>query len=336
MQISIPFIRPGDASGSGRNVGGKRKPSQATEDERDLPRTQDIIEVTEVRDNCLICKDGSVVAAVGFRSLDDTLMTARDIAFKQMLYYQFLRTIRFDLQFLIATRPQNLTLYYEDNLKQIDAHNAVVTKLDVFVSRMAEYVEQIGPSANEQVFEGFFGWHPNSLIGLPGQARDVAWKLCDPVFLVELRQKPGQLRESKIAELCKAIRSTAFWVDRWRSIILEQIDMVRQKIASAQAPVRVFYLVASYNSRITAKLKLKERMGDEEFVRARKVLDERCRLIQAGMKPMGLPTWRATHEDLLLDIRTFFNPSQAMLARRAMLAARDSAPMFAANTHHVS
>ena len=64
-------------------------------------------------------------------------------------------------------------------------------------------------------------------------------------------------------------------------------------------------------------------MGDDEFARAKKALDERCRLLQAGMKPMGLPTWRATHEDLILDIRTFFNPSQAMLARRAMLAQRE-------------
>ena len=44
-----------------------------------MPRTQELIEVVGAQANCLILRDHSVVGAVGFRSVDISLLTGEDI-----------------------------------------------------------------------------------------------------------------------------------------------------------------------------------------------------------------------------------------------------------------
>ena len=281
-----------------------------------LPRTQELIEVVDARHNCLIRRDGSVVGAVGFSSIDDTLLTDDDIALKYALYYEMLLTLRFDLQFLIATRPQNLGRYYEDVMAQLDIHRTSMHMIDSFADRLGDYV--LAGRADERAFERHFGWHPNALIGAPGLAHQIARRLCDAQYVSAILLGTDDTREKLIDELARGVRTSVLWLARWCDILSEQLDTVRQSVLRAQAPVRLFYFVSSHNPRVKIKTGIlpSTPLTDEEFKTANERITERCRMIVDHLESMGLVAWRASHEDLLLDVRSFFNPNQGMLASR--------------------
>lgn len=300
-----------------------------------VPRTQSLIEIAGARDNCLILRDTTVVAAIGFTSMDDTLLTDDDIALKQELYYDLLVTLRFPVQFLITTRPQDMSPYFTELLEQRDRHDVMRHMVELFARRLPDYVRS-SKASGETGFVKYFGWHPNDLIGTPGKAHDVAWKLCDVSDLTLLRgkgeppHKAGQTEAEQfvakqvalaeqakdIEKLCDAIRSSSGWLTRWRRILSEQIETVHASIRKAQSPVRRYYMVVSHSPRLKTSLLTGKAISDQEFTRAGNRLAEYCRQMAAGIDAMGLPVWRASHDELLLDVRTFFNPSQALLAGR--------------------
>jgi hypothetical protein len=57
-------------------------------------------------------------------------------------------------------------------------------------------------------------------------------------------------------------------------------------------------------------------MTEGEFRSAQRELGERCALLLHAMQRMGLPSWRATSEELIQDIAQFYHPSQSQLAHR--------------------
>jgi len=283
----------------------------------DVPRTQELIDVDDARDNCLILKDATVVAAVGFSTIDDTLLTDADIQARQTLYYELLTTLRFPVQFLITTRPQNLDAYYAEIVEARERHLLAQQSVEQFTRSLGEFV--IGTTLiGVNGFRAFFGLHPNRFTGLPGEAKRVAWHLCDPAYLTQLRGKPAAERDKAIAELAQTALSTVGWLKRWRRTLVEQRDTVEASILRSQAPVRQFFFVVSHNPRVRSVLvQIGGHITEEEFRRASARVGEYCRQIQVGIEAMDLPAWRATHDDLLRDIRGFFNPSQAMLIGRS-------------------
>lgn len=280
-----------------------------------MPRTQALIEIVGARDDCLILRDATVVAAVGFSSLDDTLLTDEDITMKLELYYDLLVTLRFPVQFLITTRPQDMSPYFNELLIQRDHHDVMRTMVERFVGKIPSYVAN-PKLIGVQGFTAHFGWHPNELIGLPGMAREVAKKLCSVTHMTLLRNPERQDRDHKVDELCDAARTTFGWLTRWRYLLQEQIDLVQDVIRKAQSPVRRYYLVVSHNQRVQTAMLPGRPISDHEFQRASSRVAEYCRQIATGIEAMGLMAWRTTQDDLLLDVRTFFNPSQSLMAGR--------------------
>jgi hypothetical protein len=216
-----------------------------------------------------------------------------------------------------------MSSYYDDVLAARYQHVMNEAKVQAFARRIQEYVcatSLIG----EQGFRAFFGWSPNDLIGTPGEARRVAWQLCDAGFLAKLR---GRADTTHLAQdldgLMAAVLSTAGWLKRWRRILVEQLDTVNNNILQAQSPVRRFYFVVSHNPRIRSMLiPTGGHLGDDEFRRAKQRVDEYCRQIEVGIAAMDLPAWRVGQDELLLDVRSFFNPSQGLMAGRHLRIAQ--------------
>ncbi|NJM39244.1 MAG: hypothetical protein HC853_00020 [Anaerolineae bacterium] len=339
MQVALPKISvklPSSKQASAKQASASAlaeefDPSTSAEIEGRVPRTQDLIDIVGARDDCLILRDATVIAAVGFSSIDDTLLTDDDIAIKLELYYDLLVTLRFPVQFLITTRPQDLSPYFSDLLLQRDRHDVMRNMVERFASRIPSFVRNTN-STSLIGLEGFvshFGWHPNNLIGMPGLARRIAWQLCD-VEKVTLLRDPTQMHEAqedKINKLCDAARTTCGWLTRWRRVLSEQIELVQTVVRKAQSPVRRYYLVVSHNQRIKTAMLPNRAISDHEFQRASARVAEYCRQIAAGIDAMGLTVWRATQDDLLLDVRTFFNPSQSILAGRKQRLMEQGAPL---------
>ena len=122
------------------------------------------------------------------------------------------------------------------------------------------------------------------------------------------------VHDAIVAEIASSLAALA----RWREVLLEQADVIQDIVQRAQAPVRTYYIVISSNPRLLSKTTASgRRLGEGEFRGARERLDERCRQIHNGLEAMGVRSWRATDDDLLLELRHFFNPGLALLARRA-------------------
>lgn len=271
-----------------------------------LPRTQTQVRVVEARESCLIDCDKNVIAAVGVASLDTSLQSDEAVTAKIEHYREFLKTLRYPIQFLIGTRPQDLSPFQaalaerEDRLELTQQLlKQAVTQLDGYLALPAEQVSEAG-------FEQFFGWHPNTLIGTPGEARTAVLMLCDPA-------RATALTFTDIGErFFTTIRSLA----RWRDILVEHADLVSDTVQRAQAPVRTYFIVTSTNPRLVMKSVSKGALTEREFRAAKERLDDRCRQIFSGLQAMGVACWRASHEDLLLELRHFFNPGLSLLARR--------------------
>jgi hypothetical protein len=136
--------------------------------------------------------------------------------------------------------------------------------------------------------------------------------LCDRLVMMPLSQaKPEQqgiaLRTTH--ELCE---STARLLTRWQAIIAERLAYVEMEVEALQAPVRTFYFVTAFNPRLIAPIKAGALSADE-LDKAKRELDHRCAQLSAGLRQMRLPHWRATHGELLEDIRHFYHPSLAQL-----------------------
>ena len=275
--------------------------------DKPLPRTQTQVMVMQARDNCLIDSDQNVIAAVGLTSLDTALMTDEAVAAKIEQYKDFLKTLRYPIQFLIGTRPQDLSIYHARVAEHEDRLSAIQYMLTELIAGLDGYLTLPLTQHSDASFEQFFGWHPTTLIGTPGDARESVLRLCDP----------EQVQALSSNQIAKDILSTIQVLERWKEILVEHADLVSDTVQRAQAPVRTFFIVTSHNPRVALKSVTVGLLKEREFLASKDHLSDRCRQIANGITMMGLECWRASHEELLLDLRNFFNPAQSLLARRA-------------------
>jgi hypothetical protein len=282
-----------------------------------LPRTQDRVPVLQARDNVLILRDLSVAAAVGVGSVDDALLSDAEIRAKLETYREdLLKQIRFDFQIVIGTRPQNLDTYYRKLLMWLEDKQSAEQMLYRFESGLADYCKK--GVASPDAFDIAFSFESDDLEGLPGAIHALASLMvsgdASVLKLVESRG-PAVIAES----LEKVIHM--------QSLIEARIQHLREQIEQRHAPVRTVYFVTSYHVRLASKAtaRIKGPLSEVEIARAIRELDNRCSQIARILERMHLKAWRATHDELVNEIRYFYHPSQIDLVRRALHAERSVA-----------
>lgn len=296
----------------------------------DLAPTQDCVMVTAARDNILILRDYSVVAAVGLGSMSHTILDANALQAKLGAYRLMLKYVRFDFQFLIGTRPQNLNTYHAKlsaRLKRIGQMQSLVDRLAL---HLPMYVQNYSVEATEARikacrkaaeqhkdtslrydpethFIAQFGFRLSDLYGVPGKAHEVASDLANPFKMAKLKDEPAETQNKHIQTWIQQCDASNHKLDHWRDIVQDRDDQVEAVVISAKAPVRTFTLVTSFNPRPLGATS-KTPLTDSELKRATAELDRRCVQLQDGISQMGLPAWRLPHDELLEEIRYFFHP----------------------------
>ena len=290
-----------------------------------LPRTQTQVQVIAARDNCLVLRDGSVVAAVGVGSVDDALLSEPELALKLQTFRDFLANLKFDIQLLIGTRPQNLDAHYRRLNQHIERLELAAQRLADFHTGLEAFVTDVDGGGDPLgsplpvVFADHFGWQPADLVGIPGGAHNAAQKLCQPDTLRRLQAADSALRQKMLDVMAGGIAHSIRFAEHWQAVLYDRLAHVEASVQAAQAPVRTFYVITSHNPRLLRKAVAAGPLSEEEFIASKAELDERCRRLQHGIELMRLPAWRAAHDDLLLELRHFYHPSQAAMARRRSL-----------------
>lgn len=290
-----------------------------TTDVRKMGRTQDAIRVIDARDNLLILRDGHVIAGVGFGSINDAMLDPAALNAKLMAHRALLHEVRFSVQLLIGTRPQNLELYQTKLQRQLARVNLQLECIDRLMLRLPDYVGTKRAYSGE-LFEQFFGFAPALLFATPGDAYKLAQTICRTDVCEAIQALAEDMRRQKLADLNKLCEVSLTQLRHWAEIITERAEFVEMMVMRLEAPVRTFYLVTSFKPR-TVDLG-NAPLDDRELARAQDELSRRCDQLIEGIDHMGLPAWRATHEDLIRDIQYFYHPSQLELARRELRTER--------------
>lgn len=276
-----------------------------------LPSTQDAIAVVAAQDDVLILRNHAVVAGIGFGSMNDALLADESIDARLAGYRDLLKTIQFDFQLLIGTRPQDLRAYRAKMQRQSERLSQTQVLVDRMLARLPDFVRST-KDFGAVAFEQHFGFHPRALIGTPGHAHQAATVLCDLRVMTPLSQAKPEQQEAALRTPRELCDSTAQLLARWQAIIAERLAYVEMEVEALQAPVRTFYFVTAFNPRLIAPIKAGSLSADE-LDKARRELDHRCAQLSAGLRQMRLPHWRATHGELLEDIRHLYHPSLAQL-----------------------
>ncbi|NJM40815.1 MAG: hypothetical protein HC853_08610 [Anaerolineae bacterium] len=228
-----------------------------------------------------------------------------------------LQHLRFDVQLLIGTRPQNLNLYVQKMQRKLAYIERCRSHLDRLAVRMDTYTQN-QVAYDEQTFATHFGFQAHDLFSLPGDSHHVAKLLCRndimQAFVAAAAEKQAPHRE----KWQSTVQRTQAHLKHWANLLAERADHVEAELLRLQAPVRTFYLITSFNPRLTKIIKTD--LSDRELNKAREELTRRCAQLLQGLGDMGLPCWRATAQDLLNDIQFFYHPSQVELTRRALTA----------------
>jgi len=274
-----------------------------------LPTTQEALQVVGAQDDLLILRNGSVVAAIGFGSMSDVLLSGEALAARLNAYRLLLKSVRFDFQLLIGTRPQNLGAYHakaEANSTRLDM---TLQHIDTLTIRMPSYLTD-GSTFDGQAFAAHFGFDSDVFFGTPGQAHDVAQLLCNSIIMSELTRAEDSIRRDTLSDLiCKCDASKAK-LKHWQHLIQRRNTHLALEVEYLRTPVRTFAFVMSYNPRIISGLRAGP-LDLSELDRAGRELASRCAELQSGLRQMRLPHWRISHQELLDDIQHFYHPAEA-------------------------
>ena len=275
-----------------------------------LPSTQEAVQVIAAQDNVLILRNGAVVAAVGFGSMNDTLLSEVEIEAKLTSYRDVLKSVQFEFQLLIGTRPQNLTHYFGKLDKKYERLGHIQLLVDTLAVRMRSYLHE-RDVFNADAFESHFGFRPEMLNRIPGNAHTAAEELCNPYLMAEVHQAAEVDRERVIKAWIAECDKTTQALAHWQHIISQRVSHIEVEIEALQAPVRTFYFVMSFKPRLLTMSNAS--LDAKELERAKRELDRRCAQLEAGLKQMRLPYWRAHHDELIEDIRHLYHPAQLQL-----------------------
>jgi hypothetical protein len=278
----------------------------------ELASTQEAVAVLSAQDSMLVLRNGSVVAGVGFGSMSESLLSANELQARIMSYRDVLRNANFQL--LIGTRPQNLNSYLSKMQRSSDRLAQAQQQVDALMVRMPSYVADTETFCTT-AFTSHFGFRPDVLRGLPGGAHDVATTLCDASLGAEFKTATPDSRQNAIANLVAKCEETLAQVNRWQKLIAERADFVEMSVEALQTPVRTFFFITSFSPNLINLRKAKSiALSAGDIQRAGEELTRRCDELMRGLRAMRLPHWRATHDELLEDMRHFYHPAQSQLA----------------------
>lgn len=257
-----------------------------------LPRTQSQVMVIAARDNCLILRDGSVVAAINVGSIDDSFLSERELQAKLDAFRDFLKRLRFEVQMLIGTRPQNLNWY--------------LTKLDGDIQHFMRAEADL--ATLKEVLQGReWALLPQRIAALGPLAQmragEVIHKLRDDKVMAGLHSADAAQQSAVIQSLTAALEAQIAGLLHWQDVCLTRMAFLEAQLHALHAPVRTFYLVTSVNPRLLSKHMRREGLSETEFASASAALGQRCEQLQRGIEIMGLPSRRATHDELVAVLR---------------------------------
>ncbi len=262
-----------------------------------------------IQEDVLILRNLSVVAALEVDSIDDALLAPDELESRLAIYrYDLLKQVRFDFQFLIGTRPQDLTPYYRQLAAQVDSWSAKEAALNALL----ESIEQAlaawarGARATSPV-------EAEALWGVPGEARDAALLLDDPEMPARWAAMDGPTRAEFAAALRAAVLGSLERVQSYQALLHDRAAYLQLATQQVQSPVRTFHVVSSYYPR---PLPGGGPLSAREIALAREELDKRCEQIARVLGRMRLETRRVSGEALLALVRNFYHPSSAQMARR--------------------
>lgn len=283
------------------------RPQAVRQADQARPRTQDKVPVIAARDNVLVIRDGSVVGGIGVSSIDDALLTDEAVRAKLISYRNdVLKQLRFDVQLLVGTRPQNLEEWHRKLFESASRMQLFEERLNALNDGLAEYSSQ--GVFTRDAFVAFFGFAPDDLYGVPGKAHELAALLAGV----------GEPVVDETVDFASEIEHSVDCLVRWQKLIILRANFVERHLQAHPKPVRTIYLLTSFYPRIAGKVvsKLKGPLTETEIAESMRVLDHRCGQLQRGLERMQLAGWRASHDELVGNIQHFYHPSLAYLAAR--------------------
>jgi hypothetical protein len=295
-----------------------------------FPRTQDRVLVVGTRDDCLILRDYSVVAAVGFGSIDDVLLSDEQIGGMTDAFKSFLSLLRFDVQLLIGTRSQNLDPLGRRLLQRFDECAEQQRRVSAFRDGLERYCVDLLQTFQSiaadglvidvpERFRSHFGFAPDALRGVPGEAAAIAQDLAHAGFFAEWLHTQGNdagAVSHVVRTLREALDGSIDWLDHWQQLLLERRAFHEAFLQRTAAPVRVLHWVTRTNPRLVTGAVKRGPLTEPEYQSAQRELGERCAQLMHAMQRMGLPAWRAASNELIEDIAHFYHPSQSQLSHR--------------------
>jgi hypothetical protein len=277
------------------NIFARLKPASAAQAKPPLPRTQDKVPIVRALDDVLILRDGGVAAAVRVGSIDDALLSEAELRAKIDTYREdLLKHLRFDVQLLIGTRPQNLDPWQRKLLAAVDRLDQLERQLCALDDDLADYCA--AGQFSTAAFTARFGFAPEALHGVPGQAHDVAWLLCSA------QAAPDQ---AAIDVMRGLIGASVAAVEHWQSLIVLRARFVSGHVAASHAMVRTVCFVTTAYPRVTGRTaaRISGPLTDREIAAACEVLARRCDQLTRGLGRMGMRAERVAAGEMVEEVR---------------------------------
>lgn len=102
------------------------------------PPTQRYLDISEIREDCVVLKDGTLRAVVMVSSINFALKSQDEQQAMIQSYMQFLNGVEYPLQIVIQSRRMNIEKYLEQMAEQ-----QKVTKNDLLKNQITDYVDFI-------------------------------------------------------------------------------------------------------------------------------------------------------------------------------------------------
>lgn len=103
-----------------------------------LPSTQRYLDISEIRQDCIVLKDGTLRAVLLVSSINFSLKSEEEQKAVIAAYVQFLNTIEYPIQIVVQSRKLNITPYLEDlKARQREQTN------ELLKAQMADYIDFI-------------------------------------------------------------------------------------------------------------------------------------------------------------------------------------------------
>jgi hypothetical protein len=290
-----------------------------------FPPTQEHVLLYGVKDGVLVLRDHTLAVGVGMTSVDLSLLDPDEAEAKVLQYRAFLETLRFPVQIVVGTRPQDLEGYLGEIEQLIIGHERATGALQQTRDTIA------GWQTGEDVVDLAFLYPEPEAAPLPYPAGKSAAYFRDRVRMRADGDRLGfekwltrtvDLLDERLSEHEHRLR-----------LLYGQAEHAQAAVDRVQAPVRTFYWIIAHNPRMV-ETPLAGPLTRREFDDTKEVLEGRAAKVIAGLRHLGLAVWRATTTELVGEIFHFYHPPIPLQARiteaflkPSYLAFRDDQPL---------